>query len=121
MIMVFGQIENLVKYIINLIDSPGHIDFSSEVSTAVRLSDGCLIVVDVVEGVCPQTKAVLKQAWLEQLKPVLVLNKIDRLITEKKMTKIEVYQRLTQILEQARDPYTVLFLWATNLSMMSDL
>ena len=112
MIMVFGQIENLVKFIINLIDSPGHIDFSSEVSTAVRLSDGCLIVVDVVEGVCPQTKAVLKQAWLEQLKPVLVLNKIDRLITEKKMTKIEVYQRLTQILEQARDPYTVLFLWA---------
>ena len=92
--------KNQIEYIINLIDSPGHIDFSSEVSTAVRLSDGCLIVVDVVEGVCPQTKAVLKQAWLEQLKPVLVLNKIDRLITEKKMTKIELYQRLTQILEQ---------------------
>ena len=71
------------------------------------MSDGCLIVVDVVEGVCPQTKAVLKQAWLEQLKPVLVLNKIDRLITEKKMTKVEVYQRLTQILEQVRDPPTL--------------
>ena len=96
----FWDIKNQIEYIINLIDSPGHIDFSSEVSTAVRLSDGCLIVVDVVEGVCPQTKAVLKQAWLEQLKPVLVLNKIDRLITEKKMTKIELYQRLTQILEQ---------------------
>ena len=107
MIMVFWSIENRVEYIINLIDSPGHIDFSSEVSTAVRLSDGCLIVVDVVEGVCPQTKAVLKQAWLEQLKPVLVLNKIDRLITEKKMTKVEVYQRLTQILEQARDQPTL--------------
>ena len=99
-IMVLWDIKNQIEYIINLIDSPGHIDFSSEVSTAVRLSDGCLIVVDVVEGVCPQTKAVLKQAWLEQLKPVLVLNKIDRLITEKKMTKIELYQRLTQILEQ---------------------
>ena len=98
--MVLWDIKNQIEYIINLIDSPGHIDFSSEVSTAVRLSDGCLIVVDVVEGVCPQTKAVLKQAWLEQLKPVLVLNKIDRLITEKKMTKIELYQRLTQILEQ---------------------
>jgi len=101
--------NNQNEYIINLIDSPGHIDFSSEVSTAVRLSDGCLIVVDVVEGVCPQTKAVLKQAWLEQLKPVLVLNKIDRLITEKKMTKIELYQRLTQILEQVNAAVALLF------------
>ena len=55
MIMVFWSIENRVEYIINLIDSPGHIDFSSEVSTAVRLSDGCLIVVDVVEGTDPRT------------------------------------------------------------------
>ena len=85
---------------INLIDSPGHIDFSSEVSTAVRLSDGCLVVVDVVEGVCPQTKAVLRQAWIERLKPVLVLNKIDRLIGEKKLSPLETYQRLNQVLEQ---------------------
>ena len=88
------------EHVINLIDSPGHIDFSSEVSTAVRLSDGCLVVVDVVEGVCPQTKAVLRQAWMEQLKPILVLNKIDRLITEKKLTKLETFQRLNQVLEQ---------------------
>ena len=84
----------------------------------MRLSDGCLVVVDVVEGVCAQTKgginycllfyetvnkiilnlkkAVLRQAWLERLKPVLVLNKLDRLIVEKKMTKIEAYLRVGQ-------------------------
>jgi len=92
--------KNEKEHVINLIDSPGHIDFSSEVSTAVRLSDGCLVVVDVVEGVCPQTKAVLRQAWIERLKPVLVLNKIDRLIGEKKLSPLETYQRLNQVLEQ---------------------
>ena len=57
----------------------------SEVSTAVRLCDGAIVVVDVVEGVQPQTKVVLHQAWREGIKPVLVLNKIDRLITELKL------------------------------------
>ena len=103
-----GDVANN-EFIINLIDSPGHIDFSSEVSTAVRLSDGCLVVVDVVEGVCPQTNAVLKQAWLEQQKPILILNKIDRLITEKKMTPLEAYQRLNQVLEQINSVVALLF------------
>ena len=96
-------------YLINLIDSPGHIDFSSEVSTAVRLSDGCLVVVDVVEGVCAQTKAVLRQAWMERLKPVLVLNKIDRLIVENKMSAVEVHQRLNHVLEQVNATVALLF------------
>ena len=86
-------------YLINLIDSPGHVDFSSEVSTAVRLCDGGIVVVDVVEGVQPQTKVVLQQAWVEGIKPVLVLNKIDRLITETKLSPLDAYYKLIQVLE----------------------
>lgn len=87
------------KYLINLIDTPGHVDFSSEVSTAVRLCDGAIILVDVVEGVCPQTLAALRQAWLEHLHIILVLNKIDRLILELKMSPLDVYFHIRGILE----------------------
>uniref|UniRef100_A0A672PBC9 Elongation factor-like 1 n=1 Tax=Sinocyclocheilus grahami TaxID=75366 RepID=A0A672PBC9_SINGR len=88
------------EYLINLIDSPGHVDFSSEVSTAVRLCDGAIVVVDAVEGVCPQTQVVLRQAWLENIRPVLVINKIDRLIVELKLTSQEAFTHLQKILEQ---------------------
>ncbi|VVC88159.1 unnamed protein product [Leptidea sinapis] len=91
---------NETEYLVNLIDSPGHIDFSCEVSTAVRLCDGAIVVVDVVEGVCPQTRLVLKQAYSENIKPILVLNKIDRLIVETKMTALDAYVHITQVLEQ---------------------
>ncbi|XP_072762084.1 elongation factor-like GTPase 1 isoform X2 [Anoplolepis gracilipes] len=94
------HIHNETDYIINLIDSPGHVDFSFEVSTAVRLSDGAFIVVDVVEGVCPQTRSALSISYVEGLKPILVLNKIDRLIIEMKLTPLDAYVRLTQVLEQ---------------------
>ncbi|KAL8736042.1 MAG: hypothetical protein Q9166_000604 [cf. Caloplaca sp. 2 TL-2023] len=88
------------EYLINLIDSPGHIDFSSEVSTASRLCDGALVLVDAVEGVCSQTITVLRQTWVEHLKPLLVINKIDRLITELKMSAAEAYTHLGKLLEQ---------------------
>ncbi|CCE85490.1 Piso0_005087 [Millerozyma farinosa CBS 7064] len=96
-----GNEESEIKeYLINLIDSPGHIDFSSEVSTASRLCDGALVLVDVVEGVCSQTITVLRQCWLDGLKPILVLNKIDRLILEWKLTPLEAYQHLSRVIEQ---------------------
>ncbi|KAH7100377.1 P-loop containing nucleoside triphosphate hydrolase protein, partial [Auriculariales sp. MPI-PUGE-AT-0066] len=95
-------------YVVNLIDTPGHVDFSSEVSTAARLCDGALVLVDVVEGVCtqashpalPPTITVLRQAWLDRLKPVLVINKFDRLITELKLTPTEGYQHLLKLIEE---------------------
>lgn len=87
-------------YLINLIDSPGHIDFSSEVSTASRLCDGALVLVDAVEGVCSQTVTVLRQTWTEHLKPLLVINKVDRLITELRMSPGEAYVHLNKLLEQ---------------------
>ena len=88
------------EYLINLIDSPGHIDFSSEVSTASRLCDGAVILVDAVEGVCSQTVTVLRQAWIEKLRPLLVINKMDRLVTELKMSPGEAYVHLGKLLEQ---------------------
>ncbi|EAW13205.1 GTPase RIA1 [Aspergillus clavatus NRRL 1] len=88
------------EYLINLIDSPGHIDFSSEVSTASRLCDGALVLVDAVEGVCSQTVTVLRQTWVDQLKPILVINKIDRLVGELQMSPSEAYSHLSRLLEQ---------------------
>lgn len=88
-------------YLINLVDSPGHVDFSIEVSAAVRMCDGALFVVDAVEGICPQSKFVLRQAFKEGVRTVLVLNKIDRLITELRFTPLEIYHRLQDIVGQA--------------------
>ena len=85
---------------VNLMDSPGHVDFSSEVSSALRLSDGAIVLVDVLEGVSAQTYTVLRQAFDEKVKTCLVLNKVDRLIIEKEMSAEEIYLHLLQIVEQ---------------------
>lgn len=92
--------SNGSKYLINLVDTPGHVDFCGEVSAAVRLCDGALIVVDVVEGICPQTKVAIEQAWKEGIEPILVLNKVDRLILEQQLNETDAYQRLSQLIEQ---------------------
>eukprot|EP01012_Entosiphon_sulcatum_P045371 TRINITY_DN6052_c0_g1_i1.p1 TRINITY_DN6052_c0_g1~~TRINITY_DN6052_c0_g1_i1.p1 ORF type:complete len:1003 (-),score=145.79 TRINITY_DN6052_c0_g1_i1:38-3046(-) len=88
-------------YFMNLVDSPGHIDFSSEVSAAVRVCDGGLVLIDAVDGVSIQTHIVLQQAYQEKMHVCLVLNKIDRLITELDYTPQEAYLRLSQLLQSA--------------------
>ncbi|GMK57285.1 hypothetical protein CspeluHIS016_0401190 [Cutaneotrichosporon spelunceum] len=88
------------KHICNVIDTPGHVDFASEVSMASRLCDGALVLVDVWEGVCTQTIAVLRQAWIDRLRPLLVINKMDRLITELQLSPTEAYHHISRLIEQ---------------------
>lgn len=86
-------------YLLHLVDSPGHIDFSCEVSTAIRLCDGALIIVDLVDGVTMQTCSMLRHVYREGLSLCLVLNKIDLLITRQQLTAEEAYFRMRSVIE----------------------
>ena len=92
-----------LEYLINLVDTPGHVDFSGMVSQALRLVDGVIIVVDAVEQVMAQTESVIKQSMSECLKPILFINKIDRLINELKLPKEEIETRVSNIVQMVNE------------------
>ncbi len=88
------------EFLINLIDTPGHVDFGGNVTRAMRAIDGTYVLVCAVEGVMPQTETVLKQALRERVKPVLFINKVDRLIKELKLTPEQMQQRFVEIINE---------------------
>lgn len=87
-------------YLINLLDTPGHVDFGGDVTRAMRAVDGAIVLVCAVEGAMPQTETVIRQAIREKVKPVLFINKVDRLINELKVTPEEMQQRFVKIIQK---------------------
>jgi len=99
------------EFLINLIDTPGHVDFSGNVTRAMRAIDGTIVLVCASEGIMPQTETVLKQALKERVKPVLFINKVDRLIKELKMTPeqmqdrfLKIFKHFNELIEKIAEP-----------------
>jgi elongation factor 2 len=88
------------EYLVNLIDTPGHVDFGGNVTRAMRAIDGTFVLVCAVEGIMPQTETVLRQALKERVKPVLFINKVDRLINELQVTPEQMQERFKKIIEK---------------------
>ncbi|RZV12226.1 translation elongation factor 2 (EF-2/EF-G) [Natrinema hispanicum] len=91
------------NHLINLIDTPGHVDFGGDVTRAMRAVDGALVVVDAVEGAMPQTETVLRQALREGVKPTLFINKVDRLISELQEGPEEMQKRLLAVIQDVNE------------------
>lgn len=90
-------------YLINLIDTPGHVDFGGDVTRAMRAVDGAIVVCCAVEGTMPQTETVIRQALKEKVKPTLFINKVDRLINELKVTPEQMQERFIKIIANVNE------------------
>ncbi|MFW9850864.1 MAG: GTP-binding protein [Candidatus Thorarchaeota archaeon] len=96
--LIHQTMEN--EYLIHLIDTPGHIDFSSHVTRGLRLTDGAIIVVDVIEGIMVQTETVSRQAMAELVRPILFVNKVDRLINEKRLLSHQIAEEISKVVRE---------------------
>ena len=93
-----SSLKDKNPFVINLVDTPGHLDFTGKVTRALRLIDGVIIIVDAVEEVSPQTETVLRQSLEEGIKPLLFINKIDRLFTEMELENEQIKEKLNRII-----------------------
>ena len=91
------------SFIVNLVDTPGHVDFTGKVTRALRSIDGAVVVVDAVEEIMAQTEIVLRQALEERVRPVLFINKVDRLITELKLNEAQIQKKFNRIINIFND------------------
>src|SRR4030067_593859 len=91
------------SYVINLVDTPGHVDFTGKVTRALRAIDGAVVVVDAVEEIMAQTEVVTRQALEEGVRPVLFINKVDRLITELQLNAEQVEKKLQHVIDSFND------------------
>lgn len=91
------------SHLIHAIDTPGHVNFLDEVASAMRLVDGVVLVVDVVEGVMVSTEAIIRHALQEKLKITLVVNKVDRLILELRIKPADAYYKIKHTIEEVNN------------------
>jgi elongation factor 2 len=91
------------SFIVNLVDTPGHVDFTGKVTRALRSIDGAIVVVDAVEEIMAQTEIVIRQALEERVRPVLFINKVDRLVTELKLSEEQIEKKFDRIIGNFND------------------
>ena len=109
------------NYLLNIIDVPGHVDFSYEIFSSLKMVDGAIIMIDVIEGICSQTESAIRQAWDEKIKFILVLNKIDKLFRIVEKTPEEAYEHLKNLLEKVNAMMSSLILRDSEINNLLNL